>query len=357
MEHSEHIAMPFPERPDRTPRRRMLDAILFRNPDRIPVIYHPSPAGLYVHGRKLLDLFCAYPPDNPITFDHIPAPPPHAIDALGAYHEFSTDDWGTQWEYLIFGIQGHPKYYPFSDWKAAATYPFPAIPSDDSPEFLAEKAAIDSRKDEYLIIRGWISLFEKLHALRPMDEVMMDLATGDPDLVRFLDRMEAYWHDMIDFYVRLGADVLFFGDDWGGQHRPLVSQRLFREHYRERYRRLIEHIRSAGKLVFFHSCGQLGNLFDEILSLGVNGIWPQIASYDEITFREKCLEHKVATYIHPDRQRLIPLGTPAEIDDRIRRYADAYHKAGGGGIFYVEMENDAPFENVAALITAIDRYR
>jgi len=30
---------------------------------------------------------------------------------------------------------------------------------------------------------------------------------------------------------------------------------------------------------------------------------------------------------------------------------------GGGGIFYVEIEDDAPFENVLALFEAIDQYR
>ena len=43
--------------------------------------------------------------------------------------------------------------------------------------------------------------------------------------------------------------------------------------------------------------------------------------------------------------------------DEIQKYADRYHKLGGGGIFYVEIENDAPFENVRALIESMDRYR
>ena len=72
---------------------------------------------------------------------------------------------------------------------------------------------------------------------------------------------------------------------------------------------------------------------------------------------EKCRDHRVAIYIHPDRQRLVPLGTPAEIDATIRAYAERYHALGGGGIFYIEMENDAPFENVKALIEAVHRYR
>jgi len=33
------------------------------------------------------------------------------------------------------------------------------------------------------------------------------------------------------------------------------------------------------------------------------------------------------------------------------------HAIGGGGIFYVEIENDAPWENVKTLIEAIHEYR
>ncbi|MCK4990790.1 MAG: hypothetical protein KAS29_09905, partial [Bacteroidales bacterium] len=62
-------------------------------------------------------------------------------------------------------------------------------------------------------------------------------------------------------------------------------------------------------------------------------------------------------YIHPDRQQLIPLGTPAEIEKAIANYAEKYHKIGGGAIFYVEIENDAPFENVKALVESIHKYR
>ena len=38
-------------------RQRMLDAFNYTDPDKIPLVYHPSPAGLFVHGEKLLDLF------------------------------------------------------------------------------------------------------------------------------------------------------------------------------------------------------------------------------------------------------------------------------------------------------------
>ena len=87
-------------------------------------------------------------------------------------------------------------------------------------------------------------------------------------------------------------------------------------------------------------------------------IWPQIRWFESDPARiAACWDRKVGLYVHPDRQRLIPLGTPEEICGEIRRYADLGRRLGGGVIFYVEIENDAPFENVKALLEAIDAFR
>ncbi|NOY83184.1 MAG: hypothetical protein GXP31_19495 [Kiritimatiellaeota bacterium] len=336
-------------------RQRMLDAFQYTAPDQIPVVYHPSPAGLHVHGEKLLELFRRHPPDNPITFESVPHPAPETVDAHGNYHELRKDAWGTVWEFRIFGIQGHPCEYPFPDWDAAARYEFPPIPT--SAALQAEKHRIEELKKEYLVFRGGVSIFERLHALRPMDEALIDLHAGTPALYRFLERLMAYWLRMIDVWLTLDVDVVTFGDDWGTQTAPLISPALFRRVFRPRYEVLFEPIKRTGKRVFFHSCGRLGPILDDLLELGVDGFWPQLACYDERELARACREHGVAMYIHPDRQRLVPLGTPAEIDARIRQYAERYRAMGGGGIFYVEMENDAPWENVRTLIESIHRYR
>ena len=132
---------------------------------------------------------------------------------------------------------------------------------------------------------------------------------------------------------------------------------LFRLHFKPRHCRLIELVRKSGKKIFFHNCGCRNELFDEILDLDIDGIWPQIALLDLESFSADCKRRGILTFIHPDRQHLIPRGRPEEIERTIAGYADHFHKLGGGGMFYVEIENDAPFENVEALVKAIDKYR
>jgi uroporphyrinogen decarboxylase len=337
----------------------MMDAFNYNHPDRIPVVYHPSTAGLFVHGQKLIDLFNQYPPDNPITYIDIPKPVKDAFDQQGNYHEIKTDEWGTTMQFRIFGIAGHPKAYPFDSWNEGLTnYQFPKIPVSGSAGFIAQKQITEEQKKEFLVFNGWISIFEKLHALRPFQEMLMDIVLQDENFLAFLDKLVEYWISVIDYYILTGTDVFVFGDDWGTMNSTLVSPDSFREIFKPLYQRLFRHIQKSGGLIFLHCCGYMGELLDEFIEMGIRGLWPQLNLYDkDESFTSKCRMNKIAIYIHPDRQRLIPLGTPHQIDSYIRIAADKYRKLGGGGIFYVEIENDAPFENVKALVEAINKYR
>ncbi len=334
-----------------TPRERMRRAIGYDDPDRLPVVYHPSPAGLHVHGERLLELFRRYPPDNRISFTGIPGTDV-PVDGDGRYHEFLTDDWGTVWEHRIYGIAGHPYRYPIPDLERCDEYRFPDPPpvsrSDPEPD----------RDPRYFEASGTVSIFERLHALHPMDGVLLALAERDPAVLRLLARLEAYWRRRIDGFLASGADAVWFGDDWGAQTGPLVSPAMFREVFAPVYERLFARVTQGGARVFFHSCGALGAIFDDLLALGIDLIWPQIRWFESDPERlELCRDRGVAFYVHPDRQELIPRGTPDAIRAEIRRYADRGREMGGGVVFYVEIENDAPFENVGALIESIAEHR
>jgi uroporphyrinogen-III decarboxylase len=208
------------------------------------------------------------------------------------------------------------------------------------------------------MVGGWVSIFEQLTKVQPIEEALMDLASEEPAMLRYLDRLVEFWLTEIERMMSAGIDAVQFGDDFGTQDAPIISPAMFRKIFKRHYETLFAPVHKAGGKVFFHSCGHLDEILDELIDLGIDVLWPQSAIFDaNPSFLEKCQKNKVALYVHPDRQYLIPLGSPKEIETTIKRYADRYHALGGGGIFHVEMENDAPFENVKALIEAIDRWR
>jgi uroporphyrinogen decarboxylase len=336
-----------------TPRERMLAAFAFDNPDRLPVWYHPSPAGLYVHGRKLLDLFHEYPPDNPVTFDAIPQPSPAAFDADGRYHEFKRDELGTTWEYRIFGVAGHPHEYAVPSAEMIDAYAFPPAPEPRGEAFEAQKAQVARQKERYLAFGGWINLFETMHGLRPFEDVLMDIATQEPATIRLLDRLVEHRRKQMEYQLALGVDVIMFGDDWGTQDSLLISPKVFRDVFKPRLASLMAPVRRQNGRIFYHSCGTVHPLYNDLVEIGINGLWHQIGLYDAEQFADEAARNRTVLFLHMDRQRLVPLGTPHQIRETVKRYAEIHRKRGGGAIFYVEIENDAPFENVEALIQAV----
>ncbi len=331
----------------------MLKAFAFGGPDRLPVYYHASPAGLYVHGQKLLELFRAYPPDNPVTFDAIPQPPAEAFDPDGRYHEFRKDEFGTVREYRIFGVWGHPREYAIPSAEAMDDYTFPAVPACSGEPFERERRRIEWLRRDYLVFGEGPNLFETLHGLRPFETVLVEVTTQEPAMMRLLDRLVEYRRKRLEYQLALGIDVIMFSDDWGTQDSLLVSPDVFRRVFKPRIASLMEPVKRAGRRVFYHSCGAVHPLYGDLVEVGIDGLWHQVGLYDAEGFAREAAANRTVLFLHMDRQRLIPRGTPREIRETVRRYRDIHMRLGGGAIFYVEVENDAPFENVEALILAV----
>ena len=226
------------------------------------------------------------------------------------------------------------------------------------PPFPTNAEEIQAQRERYLIFEGGVAIFERLHALQPSEQLLMDIHTRDVHFLRFLDRLTDYWCAYIDVLIQSGADVIFVGDDWGSQTSSIMSPTLFREVFLPSYAKLFARVKKAERRIFLHSCGSIADVLEDFIATGIDGLWPQIGFFEQDPrLFELCEKNRVTLYIHPDRQYLVPLGSSDEIEQNIAGYSEKYHRLGGGGIFYVEIENDAPFENVERLILAIDRYR
>jgi len=333
------------------PRERVLRTLDFARPDRLPVFYHPSPAGLHTHGEKLLRLMNELPPDNPVVLDRVPHPPPEDRDPDGRYHSFADNGWGGTVERRIFGVAGHVCAWRHETWDEVRRHAPPEARAGDFA-WIAETART------HVTLACCNSVLGRLADSRPFAEVLVALAEDDPGAVA----MAEWWTDRQMRENRLaldaGADFIVFGDDYGQQRATLFSPRLFRRRILPCLERMAAPVRAAGRRVKFHCCGFLTPFLDDLLDLGVSLFWPQLSIYGEDeAFLGHLLERRVTLYLHPDRQWLVPLGTPARIDAYIAREADRYKRAGGGAILYAEIENDAPWENVEALIRAMHRYR
>ncbi|MBP3371058.1 MAG: hypothetical protein J6L88_00865 [Clostridia bacterium] len=343
-------------------RQRVLASYRFEAPDACPVEYRYTPVGYYEHGEKLNDLFCQYVGDyDPPKRQPIPQLGPECFDGDGRYHEFKRDAWGTLWEYRIFGIAGIEKEYPLDDWAKLADYKMPAQPDwvTDPAAYQAMADMVHAHQQAGYAYRklGAFKLFERLIAMRPFEDVLCDLFTDEDEIVQLLDMICDYYEPQIEALIRMGVDVIHFGDDFGTQTDLILSPEIFKNHFKPRYERLMRPIRQAGINVHFHSCGKIDRLFEDLKQVGVDSIWPQVPAYDMQRLADTLRDLQMSIAIHTDRGGVMTHGTPEQVRDLVKQEYNTFRPDKGGAWYYIEVDNGMPFENVQALVEEVFSYR
>lgn len=329
----------------------MLAAVGFRAPDRIPLQIFPAAGGLHEHGTKLLDLMRACGHDfGDLSALGLPEAPARCdYDPDGRYHAIKTDEWGTTWEFRIFGVWGHPIAWPLEDMSRLDAYRFPDPPNCDGAAFAQGVVNAARHRERYFQLDWGGSTFEKMHSLRRFEDVLMDIALDTPEINRLADRLIEYSSHWVRRALLLGADAIAYGDDYGTQQACIVSPECWRRFFKPRLKSLFEPAVRAGKPIFFHSCGQIWPLLEDLREIGVGAIWPQLTAYDMAELAGQCRRLGLAVQLHPDRGDLMQRGTRTQVRDYVHRMLDTFGTADGGSWLYIEVDPGFRWECVEAL--------
>jgi hypothetical protein len=338
------------------PRERMLAALAFQPVDMIPLQLHPSPAGLFEHGQKMLDLMQALGHD----FDdqsslRVPDPPAEHFDADGRYHRFATDEWGTSWEYRLYGVWGYRVGYPLADITRLDAWRPPAVARLSGAELTAGRAAGEAQRRTYFHLSGGVSLFETMQSLRPFEDVLIDISQDTPEINRLADMLMEYYAVIVENSLAIGADAISVGDDFGTQQAMMISPRVWRRFFKPRYASLFAPVLAAGKRIFFHTCGCVDPILPDLAEVGASAVWPQLPLFDHRGLARRCRDLGLAVQLHPDRGELMQRATPQQVRDYILRLVDEFDTFNGGSWLYLEVDPGFPWENVQAMYeTAIE---
>ena len=340
-----------------TSRERVINALNFKKVDRPAVQYAYFGPGYYEHGEKLNDLYEKYPGDfDKFIRQPIPVLPAENFDSDGNYHAFSTDDWGANYEYKVYGMMGHAFDFPIKTLKDYTEYKFPPLPdytrSNNSFEWVKNQFA--NTKNDYFVMPGsGASYFERLSYIRGFENFMMDLYEDSAELNNFLDRLTDYFLENILALIKAGAEGIMFGDDYGTQNGLIISKDLFRHAIKPRLKRLTDPIKKAGLHIHFHSCGRVLELFDDFKDIGVNSVWFQMPAYDMTELRDACKEYNFSSALHPDRAVTMTHGTPEDVRELVLKINEVFKPKDGGSWFYIETDTGFPFENIKTLVETV----
>jgi len=184
----------------------------------------------------------------------------------------------------------------------------------------------------------------------------------DPELFEQLftkigDLYEVLWREMSASYSDL---FVFFrmGDDLGYKTSTLLEPDTIRRHILPQYKRVIDIVHSSGKKFLLHSCGNIFEVMEDIIALGIDA---KHSNEDEIAPFEKWISmynDRIGLFGGID-VNIICLNKPDEVfrivqerGTKYRRISKGYGIGSGNSIApYV------PVDNYLAMIEAVQQIR
>jgi uroporphyrinogen decarboxylase len=207
--------------------------------------------------------------------------------------------------------------------------------------------------DRFRVFSLGFSLYERAWTLRGMENLLMDMV-AHPDFVHeLLNRIADY--NIAQVHEALGYDIdaVYFGDDWGQQHGLIMGPELWHRFFYPVLERMYGEVRRAGKFVMIHSCGDVDELFDDLIAIGLNCFNPFQPEVMDVFDLLKQYSGRLAFHGGLSTQRTLPYGSV----ESVKHETACLLKAGedGGYIFAPahDVEGDVPLENMLAFIDTV----
>ena len=230
------------------------------------------------------------------------------------------------------------------------------FPDPLDPRFFAAIAErIERFPHRFRVFQIGFSLYERAWTLRGMENLLADFHEH-PQFVRDLfDRIADYNIAQVREALKHDIDAIYFGDDWGQQRGLQMGPRIWREFLYPVLCRMYGVVRQAGKFVMIHSCGDVDELFDDLIAAGVNcfnPFQPEVMDVEQLLPRYR---GRLAFHGGMSTQRTLPFGTADEVRAETRRLLELGRE--GGYIFAPahDVEGDVPLENILAFLEELRR--
>jgi uroporphyrinogen decarboxylase len=229
-----------------------------------------------------------------------------------------------------------------------AGYEFP----DPTPPALFDSipGRLASAPGRFRVFAIGFSLYERAWTLRGMTRLMMDFY-DHPEFVHELLNAIADWNlRQVRRALEHDFDAVYFGDDWGQQDGLQMGPDIWREFIKPVLRRMYGAVRDAGRLVMIHSCGDVDELFDDLVEIGLNCFNPFQPEVMDVDALMAAYRGRLAFHGGLSTQRTLPYGTPDDVRRETRHLLELGRE--GSYIFAPAhaVEGDVPVENMVAFI-------
>ncbi len=225
------------------------------------------------------------------------------------------------------------------------------FPDPVAPRYFADiPAKLAKFGDRFRCYQVGFSLWERAWTLRGMADLMMDFY-DHPAFVRgLLHTIAEYNIAQVKVALTYDIDAVYFGDDWGQQRGLQMGPGLWREFILPELKRMYRVVREAGKYVIIHSCGDVDELFDDLIAAGLNCFNPFQPEVMEVDALMAHYRGRLAFLGGLSTQRTLPYGSIQDVKQATHHLLDLGRHGGYILAPAHDVEGDVPLENMLAFI-------
>jgi len=202
------------------------------------------------------------------------------------------------------------------------------------PETLVDweelRAEYDNHEDSFRVCGLAMGVFERGWLMRGFESLLMDML-GEADFVNeLLDGICDFHLRMMDRIIdRIPMEGYFGGDDWCDQRTVMMGIDLWRQFFKPRLARMIEHAHTLGKPYVLHSCGNVSPLIDDLMEIGLDALESLQAEAMNVYKAKRKTAGKLVLIGGMGVQRTIPFGSPDEVREETTRLISELGRGGG----------------------------
>lgn len=136
-------------------------------------------------------------------------------------------------------------------------------------------------------------IFEQCHFLMGFEDTLTNLYEHPQEMHELIDYITEYRIRYAKLLIdKLEPDAILSHDDWGAKESLFMSPEMWREFFKEPYRKLYDSIRSRNVIVIHHADSYLAPIVEDMVEIGIQ-VWQGVLPENDIPALQKRLNGRM----------------------------------------------------------------